>query len=353
MTYSFLSSNPDAYWSFTNNTVYPLPDTSVNATPTALLGDLTLYTLANFARQLLNSNLLPRFASDMLNVGISNANLPTYQDGYAVSEVVFYPLYPNILSTTNFKFPLLSISQKGMTPFEFSTVYNALQRDFTITWIMPPMLSTQLNALAPWLSTIAQVFTGYLPLGYDPKLNQTNSCWLNIGIGWGQTGKVNLAPFKGQQVVNGNFQDAVFPAFSIDYSLVELEQLGLPQNFPYSFTGLDITQYTADGYNPNNPFLFTDAYAPVGLGITSLTPNSGSARNGNTLVILDGYTFISSNTYTVSLNGSTCKAVTVTNPNVLMCVSNPSINYATGTGNVVVTDQFGNSTTFVNGWTYI
>ena len=101
---------------------------TTNSTPSLLIGDTTLYTIGNFFRQLLNSNLLPRFGEDMFNAGVKTAAIPSYIDGYAVAQVVTYPLYPHILLTTTFKFPLLSVSQTSMQSVMFTTVKTAIKQ---------------------------------------------------------------------------------------------------------------------------------------------------------------------------------------------------------------------------------
>src|SRR5271165_3073065 len=99
--YSFNGDNADGYM--------PLPSVIINNTPTLILGDATLYNLASFIEKIFNNNLNPRFSQDMFNAGVKNRGLPSYRDGYAIAEVVYYKLHPQILTTTGFLFPLLSI----------------------------------------------------------------------------------------------------------------------------------------------------------------------------------------------------------------------------------------------------
>jgi hypothetical protein len=344
-------SSPDGYWSFNNGETYPLPDYSADSTPSLILGDQTLYTVANFFRNITNSNLQPRFSEDMSNAGIKNANIPTYVDNTAVAQVVTYPLYPNILTTSQFKFPLMSVSQTGMQSVMFTSVKTSVKRDFAVTWVLPPMTAPQLNVLQAHLSIAAKSWMAYGSIGYDPKLS-TTSAWNQAGIAFGELGKVSMMPFKGNKPVENGWQEVMFPAITLNLSLWEVNQLGLPINYPIILGDIGIQLNVADGYNINNPLNnFIDGYVYPNLTLTSISPNSGSIQ-GDTLCFITGQGFNAANTYTVSVNGAVGKSVLVRSPVMLQFITNQSINAATGTGNLVVSDNLGNTATLTNGWTY-
>ena len=351
MTFTSIGSSPDGYFSFNDNAIsYPLPDVSVDDIPSLILGDTTLYAISNFFTELLNSNLLPRFAEDMFNIGVKNAVNPNYYDGVAVKQTVFYPLYPNILTTNSFKFPLLSVSQTGMEAIQFTTVKTSIKRDFAATWVLPPMDAAQLAVLQPHLSIAAKAWIGYGATGYDPKFS-TVSAWKTAGVAFGEMGKVSFKPFQGMAPNASSWKEVIFPAMTMTLSFWENNQLGLPQPNTQDFTQASIQLNVADGYNLTNPiYNLIDGYVNPILTLTSFSPSSGSIQ-GDTLVYLTGTGFISNRTYTVSFNGSVSTNTFVRSPVMLQVITNPAINAQVGVGDIIVTDNFSNTFT-INGWSY-
>jgi len=355
MTFQPENSSPDGYFSYSSGStqVYPLPTQQSNSTAATLLGDQVIYQIGNFFRQILNNNLNPRFSQDMLQVGISHANLPTYHDGYAVAQVVDYALYPHILNTTDYQFPLLSVVQTGMAANQHTIVKNGIRRDFQVSWIMPPMTGTQSLIFQPYLSMGAKAWLDFGGIGYDPKVS-TQSIWLTSGIVQGALGDIRMLPFQGTQAKGSDWQQVAFPALTLNLSVWEDNQLGVTQlEAPLpTFTEAYIQVNMADGYNINNPFEnVADGYAIPNLSISSLSVVSGSLQ-GETLVFISGQGFLVDNIYTVSFNGAVGKTATVRNVQMLQVITNPSVGGLAGTGNVVITDQFGQTYQIHNGWTY-
>jgi hypothetical protein len=347
--YSFSYNNGDGY--------FPLPPLSANPAPTILIGDKTLYTLATFCEQILNNNLNPRFAQDMFGCGVKTAGLPSYLDGYVVAQSVFYKLHPQILTTTGFNFPLLSISEMGMKPVTVANGNPALYRTFNISWIMPPLTAGQSQVMATYWSYAAKTLIDYITLGYDPKVNPNGpSCWITSGIAGGEWGNILFTHSLGSHRVDKNrTEDLPFPTMSATWSCWEINQLGVPQN--YASTPLTSIYFQGawgnDGYNATNPLQnIADGYAYPNLTISSIYPESGSAVNGDTLVYVSGTGFLETNTYTITFNGAVGRNVVVQNDSLLTVITNPSVGYAVGTGNVVISDQNDNTYTATNVWTY-
>jgi hypothetical protein len=288
----------------------------------------------------------------MLSVGMKNASLVNYVDGYAVAQVLVIPTYSTILNTTSFKFPLLTVNQTGATPVSLSSVKAAVKRDFLVSWIMPPMETSQLFVLQAWQSIIAKTWLAFAVQGYDPKLANASagSVWQQLGLVGGEIGQISFKPFSGSYFVDGAAKEAVFPTVSMKLSFVEVNQLGLPQNYPHNFDSASISLSITDGYNPNNPLFFADGYADPNLSVVSFTPTSGS-HSGDTLVFITGNGFDVNKSYTVSFNGAFSQNVFVRSVNIIQALTPPSINAQTGSGDIVVSDYFGNTVT-ISGWDY-
>ncbi len=346
---AYVQSSPGAIWTFNSDgEFYPLPSYTSNPTPSLELGDVTLYTISSFFQQILNSNLLPRFANDMLNCGIKNEKLPSYHDGYAVGKVYPYALYPDILKTTEIQFPALCVYQTNATPVQFTTVKIGMKRDFIISWIMPPMTAQQEFVFMTHQSIAAKAIIGFGSVGYDPKVS-TVSAWQSIGLAGGEFGKISLLPFQG---MNHDGNKAKFPAISVPFSVWEINQLGLPQNTNGNFESVYLEVDLGDGYNINNPLPnIADGYIIPNLSITSFTPTSGSVQ-GDTQVFITGNGFNPTGQYTVSFNGAIAKTPFVRSNQLMQVITNPSIGGATGSGNILIQDNLGNSYE-ISGWSYV
>lgn len=336
----------DAIWSWNaNDTAYPLPSSVDNPNPALLLGDLTLYTVGNFSRQILNSNLLPRFAQDMLAAGVNNANLSTYVDGTAVAQVVTYPLYPQILTQASYKFPLLSVCQTGMQSNQLTLVKTSIKRDFSISWILPPMDGPQLNRFQPYLSIAAKALQGFLSQGYDPKISTINN-WKTAGVSYGTVGDVSLKPFIGR---DKDGRDIVFPTLTISLSLIERNQLGLTQNYPNNFTSATLQLDLVDGYNPANPIInFIDGYITPNITVSNVSPNAGTIQGG-TLITLTGTGF-NILTKQITVCGAPTRGFQVISLTQIQFITSPGI--AVGVGDIVFTDNQNNTTVIPGVFTY-
>ena len=254
-----------AYWSFTEGVLYPAPTYLSNPTASILLVDPLLYQIGNFFRNITASNMLPRFAEDMYSAGIKTSNLANYQDGYAVAELVAYKLTPTLLKTNAYKFPLMGVWQSDFQPVQFTTVKTGAKRTFQVSWIMPPMGAKQVLYLQSWMSLLAKTWIAYGPQGYDPKLSDS-SVWLNLGVAYGEIHSLTLnKPFAGQELVDGKLREADFPTVTMTLSFWEINQLGLPQNYPGPFSGAVLKvggiAQGADGYGDGYmPAFYIDGY---------------------------------------------------------------------------------------------
>jgi hypothetical protein len=209
--------------------------------------------------------------------------------------------------------------------------------------------------MAPWWSIATKTFINYMKLGYDPKVNPNGpSVWITSGISGGEFGNIVFTQSLGtHKKKEDKVEDMAFPTLTATWSCWEENQWGLPQNYPNSLTSISFSGSLNDGYNINNPLPNTaDGYINPNLSITSISPTSGSAVNGDTLVYISGTAFLPYNTYTVSFNGAIAKSPRVVNQNLISVITNQSINSNTGLGNVIISDNNGNSFTLINGWTY-
>ncbi len=344
----------DSIWSFNGGTsaLYPLPSVGVNPEEVLQLGDPTLYYMCVFFTQILQQNLLPRFSEEMLSAKMSTANLANWIDGYACAQTVFHPLYPDNLTTNNYKFPLLAIHPVGEKFIHLTMTNLATQRNFLVSWVMPPMSPKQLNKLEPFMTMAAKALMVYGNQGYDPKVNPNGpSVWQTAGLSFGFIDGVSYEPYVGSVQIAGTdkYKMEYFPSLKMKISFVERNQAPVPQNFE-SFSGISLLQENlVDGYNPANPIVnFIDGYVYPNVTVTSCSPASGSIQ-GNTLLIIQGTGFLN-NISKVTVCGAVAKQVSVQSPTLMMVVTNPGISV--GTGDVVAYDEQGNPYTLHNGFTY-
>lgn len=345
---SQVNAEVDGYWKYNSDTSginYPLPSGSGTTFADLQYGDPTLYNLITFFKQILQSNLLPRFAQDMLANGMNHANIPNYVDGAAVAESIIHMPYPDMLKVTGYHFPLLMVNEIAQHSAQITSVKPGVERVFEVALIMPPMEATLANIWNVHRSIIAKAWMAYGQQGYDPKVSTTNA-WKTAGLSFGTMGSVSFLPFLGKSDNN----EAVFPAVKLTLSLYERNQLALPQNYPNGdITSVYIQENLNDGYSPFNPLLnVADGYVYPQVTVTGSNPNSGSVA-GYKMTYLTGTGF-TSQIRQVSLCGIPVQSFTIKTPILMLVISNPGTN--TGIGNVVLTDLNGNQYTLTNGYTY-
>lgn len=345
----------DSTWSFSAGGAasFPLPSLGTNPEEVLHLGDPTLYYMCVFFSQILQQNLLPRFSDEMAAARMTTANLPNWVDGYACAQAIFHPLYPDNLTTTNYKFPLLAIHPIGEKHFNFTLTNLAVRRDFLVSWVLPPMNAKQLNKLETFMTIASKAFLAFGYQGYDPKVNPFGpSFWQQAGVAFGYIEGVQFKPYLGSVQIQGTdkYKAEYFPSLQMRIGFVERNQMPVPQNYE-SFSGISLLREDlVDGYNPANPITnFIDGYVYPNITLTSCSPNTGSIQ-GNTLLVVQGTGFLMQKIARITVNGAQVKSFNVKSPTVILAVTNPGITV--GTGDVVAYDQQGNAYTLHNGFTY-
>lgn len=337
----------DGYYAF-NSSIFPLESLGNDPRPTFQIGDPVLYQVCAFFTQLLNTNLMPRLSNEAVVSGLTHSNYDNWQDNLAVAQTVMFPLYPQILTTTDFQFPLLAIHVEEEHLHQWTLTNTSVRADVVLSWVLPPLTPRQMNRLYPFFRDAVKAWLAYGPQGYDPKVNpQGPSVWQTAGLSFGAMQSVRYMPYLG---LDKDKKHAYFPSIQMRISLLERAQQPVPQNYE-AFSGISTLQENlVDGYNPANPIVdFIDGYVYPNISLTSCVPNSGTI-NGNTLLTIYGTGFPAEKIARVSVCGADVRAFNVQSPTVLLAVTNPGIT--TGTGDIVAYDQQNNPYTLHNGFTY-
>lgn len=339
----------DGYFSFNNdNVIYPIP--SGTNSFQLLSYDPTQQTLATFFKALLDSNLQPAFNQAVLACKL---NLPNLVLGQTVGELVAYELDETLLTTTNYNFPLLYVHDEGSDFDQTTLVYSSLHRHFTVSWILPPLTPTQYTVLNPFFHLVQEAWLGYGLQGYDPKINTTN-VWYTAGVSFGSIEDCIITKYDGtMKDKSGHEMQAYFPCLELRLTLVEENQLPVPQNYPNLFGGVSIQLNLVDGYNPSNPIdNLIDGYVYPALSITATSVASGTEQGG-TWLYLTGTGFDSNQLAEVTICGAPAAAYATKSASVLLVITNPAIFGTVGqTGDIVLIDNGGNTYTLPNSFTY-
>ena len=199
-----------------------------------------------------------------------------------------------------------------------------------------------------WLGQATKVWTGFGQQGYDPKVN-TNSVWVTCNVAYGYLNSVSYDHFYGFDRAG---EEADFPAIQFRLSLVERQQLPVPQNYPTPFSGATIQLNLVDGYNPANPIdNFIDGYVFPSITLTGTSVSSGTI-NGGTWLYLYGTGF-DQKLSQIIINGAPAAAFAAQSPSSLLVITNPGVfGTQNQLGNIVVTDLQGHTYTLLDSWTY-
>ena len=304
--------------------------------------------MASAFTQFLNTNLLPRFANEAQACRLTHANVDNWVDNTAVAQVIDFPLDPNSLKQTNYKFPLLSVYTEEEHFHQWTLVYTATRRDIVLAWILPPLAPEQMNRLYPFLGIASKTWLAYGPQGYDPKVTpQGPSFWTNSNLSFGAMLGVKYLPYMG---LDKEKKSAYFPSIQMRISFVEKNQYPVAQNYTIPFSGAYIEEDLYDGYNPGNPILnFVDGYVYPSITMTSCSPNSGTIQ-GYTQLTIVGTGFLTNKNPTITICGVPAASVIVTSPTVLTVITNPGITV--GTGDIEYNDAQQSTATITSGFTY-
>jgi hypothetical protein len=345
----------DGYFSFNGSPsgiVYPIPS---GTNPFDLLDyDPTQQTLATFFAQLLETNLQPGFSQAAAACKLTTANLVSNS---TFGEVIAYELDETLLTTTNYQFPVLYVHDEGSSFDQLSLYYLAIHRHFTISWILPPLSPTQYTVLNPFFHLVQEIWLGYGQQGYDPKVD-TNNIWFESGVSFGSIDDCVITKYDGtMKDKQGHEIQAYFPCVEFRLTLVEQNQMPLPQNYPNAFSGATIEIDLVDGYNPSNPIKnITDGYVFPNITISDSSVSSGSS-SGGTWFYLYGTGFNNGNLQQASqitVVGAPAADFAIKSSNIVLIITSPAVFGTTGQlGDIVITDLQGNQYSLANSWTYI
>lgn len=348
----------DGYYSFNQSSavILPLPG-STNPFGILPAGDPTTNALATFFAQLVESNCQPMFTNAARAVGLQHQNYWT--DGKAVAETVAFELDETILTTSNFKFPLLYVHQTEEMYDQWTLTNLMVHRFYEVSWIFPPLTTTQSSVLTYFQQMASKAWLGFGQQGYDPKVSPNGpSIWKTAGVSMGSFENAIFDKYPGLIGRQGNETAAYFPFVRMTLSLAERYQAPVPQPNGTPFTGVSITANLIDGYAPGNPLHFADGYAEPGITLTTSSPATGYITGG-TIVTITGSGFynnlITQPSNQLSICGVPVQNAMTISPSQLMLVTSPLLNTNNQnlTGNIVLIDQLGISHMLVNGFTYI
>ena len=342
----------DGYFSFADQSVelYPLQSITNDPTPVLKIADPVMYAIATFFSELLQTNLLPRFANEAAACKLTHANLDNFVDGYAVAQTIVFPLNEQLLKANEFRFPLLAIQPESEEYANWTLTNLATKRSFRVAWILPPLTAFQYNRMYPFFGLASKVLFSYGNQGYDPKVNpQGPSFWQTVGVSFGFMDGVTYEPYEG---TSAKGDKAYFPCIEMGMSFVERNQQPVRDNFE-SFTEVSTLQINLnDGYNPANPIVdFIDGYVPPNITLTSCGPATGTIQGG-TMVTIKGTGFDPNKGLSLTLDGSPAAKMVVQSPTIILAVTNPGPGVTGTIGPVVITDAQNNQYSLPSGFAY-
>jgi IPT/TIG domain len=317
-----------------NSTVFPNPPGS----------DVITQTILRFFQNIIQINYGAQFAADAAACGLLNAQNSIVIDGNVCPSALGFPIAPT-LKSTEYKFPLLTAYRMSREYDQFTTMKLTIKSEYVVNFILPPLTPDQYNYMYKYLSYAADIIVHRSWEGSDPNYNDGEHIWKTANIAYALFNKDEHGSFFDNQTE--------FPSIRMHLSIMEQAQ-DVRSNYN-DLTNAFIQTDNVDGYNPSSPVLnVADGYANPNLSILSLNTSSGSVLGG-TVVVIIGSAFanvISSqvSSSNVTFNGAPVARLLVKTSEAIVVITGPGA--ATGTGNVVITDRFGNTTTLNDGWTY-
>jgi hypothetical protein len=329
-------------WSF-DNLIFPPSTTPISSELQEL--DFITYKLLDYYTTILNNNFGARWNTVMQALGLTHSKLEIFKDGYIVAQSIAFPVTSDTLKQNNFQFPLLSLWREEEKWLQLTTDYIFTESDYVLTLTFPPLSAQQYNRIYPFLAAINKKILLSTFNGSDPLYNNNELVMKEIGLSFM---KSNGSKYGSMLSADKSGNPVYFPSLQVKLSAYERNKY-IPNG--ELLTGFDVQGDFVDGYTADVISNFVDGYVDTSVGtISSLSPSSGSI-NGNTLVIMSGFSFDDFEIFSITLNGVPVVKYTVKNPNLIMLITPPTLN--TGTGDVVITDTQGRQITLVGGWSYI
>lgn len=337
-------SYPDGnVWSF-DNLLFP-PSTSVVSSELQEL-DYVSYKLLDYYTTIINANFGPRYNTVMQALGLTQSKLDFLQDGYVVAQSIAFPITANLLKQTNLKYPLLSLWREDENWLAWTTDYVLVESNFVLTLTLPPLTAPQYNRLYPFLAAVNKKILLATFLGSDALYNNNELVMKEIGLSF-----IKSQGSKYGSILSTDKNNATvyFPSLQVKMSVYERNKYVSANGEPLA--GFDIDGQFVDGYAANIIDNFVDGYVDTNQAIiSSISPNSGSI-NGQTLTFINGFSFTGFKIFSITLNGIPVANWNVKSDNLILVISGPTLD--AGTGDVVITDTQGRTTTLTSGWTYI
>lgn len=330
----------DGYlWQF-NTAVYP-PASVIEPIVSQL--DPVIFTLGNYITAIIQNYLGPSFSQEWARVMNPNSSLNPSQG--PVGDIVFNPLNAQLLETTDYQFPLLSLYREKEQYDQKVLFYIDTVSSFVLHYVLPPMNQEQLNVFQPFLPYLSKTFLKFFWQGADPLYQSYQNQFEEAGISqyW-------LRGAQYPQIVaqNAEGRTQFYPNIQIRFDIMEQERIPVPQNY------LPITQVYIqsnvinDGYGPQDGYNnIADGYVNAFVNIVSFNPTSGPP---NTWITMKGYGFLQVAPNSIQIAGIPVVSQVIRSDNVITILSGPSLQNISGP--ITVQDNLGNTYTSSSNFTY-
>jgi hypothetical protein len=331
----------DGYQFGWDTIVFPAPTNSTLATL-----DPVTQTILRYYENILQINLGNAFNADATTCGLTGSVNNNIVTGSVVAQAVGFPV-DSLLQTTKLKFPLLSVYRLTRKFEQHSSLKLMIHSNYVVNFVLPPLAVEQYNLMYKYLSAVSDVLVQRTWQGSDANYNNGELVWKTANFAYAMLDGDEYGSFL------GNDGKTEFPSIRFMLTVMEESQFVL-SNYE-EMTGVDVEVDNVDGYNLSLPYKnIADGYINPNLDLVSLDLSSGSV-NGGTIVVLTGTAFSNiqtsfTSTQNLMFNGAPAAKLVVKSDSIVLAVTGPGPT--TGTGDVVLTDSLGNTTTLINGWTY-
>jgi hypothetical protein len=341
---------PDGYtdgyfWSF-NYAIYPLglpvidPILSYNDPVTAVLSQYFIAVLGNY----LNAS----FAEEIQRAGLLGNTDYLNANGYVIGTWVTNPLNPSLLTTANYKFPLVSLYREKENYEQFTLVKEGVRSYYVLSYVLPPLTAPQYNRLYSFLSVISKTILRFGFRGNDPLYLSGAPVFVSAGMTFEIWTGATYEPIVAMEPKTG--QSLFFPKIDIRFNVFEREK-AVNSNFePLTdiFVEVDLVD---DGYAAQPVLNFADGYVEPNITIAGFSPATGSI-NGNTPIAISGTGFDSNIVFQVLVAGVPA-TLGRSQPNLLIVFTGPVIGSPPPPGPITVIDTSGNLYVSSGNYTYV
>lgn len=275
----------DGYQYSFNNALYPfeIPIPS----PVEFFTDPVSYQLSLYFTDLINNYLSTAFAQQAQECGLYNTTEYLIANGGAVGDFVNNPLNPQLLTTTDYTFPLCLLYRESEEFHQISLVRDGTLSHFVFQYVLPPLSQAQYNCLYNFLGQLSKAILHFGFQGNDPLYLSGASIL--------QQAQISFTTWQGSKyepivAVDNNSNGLFFPSITIRFTVFE-QEFFVDNYEPIGGIDIIVDGYT-DGYS------IADGYNNIALGsinqpieITSFSPTSGPS-GGGTWIAVNGQGFL-------------------------------------------------------------